>query len=322
MYRHIYGPVPSRRLGISLGIDLVPHKVCNFNCVYCECGPSPRLVNERKEYVPVNEVMKEVRDFLKHNPMPDHITLSGSGEPTLNSGTGWLIDRIKSEFPESRIAVLTNGSLLSSEKVRAELMKADVVLPNLDGATKNAFIRIDRPHPGLQLDMVLEGIRQFSMEFRFKDPRKEIWLEVFIVEGVNTDKKNIAAFRDAIRKIDPDRIQLNTLDRPGAVKDLRPASMKTLEKVKAGLNLPHVEIVSRFKNKRDFKSYRKDIEETILDTVSRRPSTPEDLAGIVGLSENDLMKYIDLLENAKKIKAEVGMNKNRRGIFYRSIKDQ
>lgn len=321
MYKHIYGPVPSRRLGISLGIDLVPLKICNFNCVYCECGKSPMLTNERKEYVPVAEVLEEVRDFLKNNPMPDYLTLSGSGEPTLNSGTGQLIDNIKREFPEAKIAVLTNGSLLGNEKVRADLMNADLVLPNLDGATKSAYIRIDRPHPDLKLEDILEGIRRFAMEFRFKDPRKEIWLEVFIVEGVNTDKDNISALREAIRKIDPDRVQLNTLDRPGAEKNIAPASRKTLEKVKKGLNLPHVEIVSRFRDKKDFKSYRKDIEETILDTVSRRPSTVEDLAGILGLKESDLMKYIDLLESGRKIKAEVGSGKNRRGIFYRSLKD-
>lgn len=321
MYRHIYGPIPSRRLGISLGIDLVPLKVCNFNCVYCECGKSPLLTNARKEYVPVAEVLDEIRDFLKNNPMPDFLTLSGSGEPTLNSGMGWLIDSIKKEFPEAKIAVLTNGSLLTSEKVRSELMKADVVLPNLDGATNAAFIRIDRPHPDLKLEDVLEGIRKFSMEFRFKDPRKEIWLEIFILDGVNTDKVNIAALRDAIRKIDPDRVQLNTLDRPGAEKTIVPAPMKTLEKVKAGLNMPHVEIVSKFRNKNEFKAYRKDVEETILETVSRRPSTAEDLAGILGLKERDLMKYIDILESSKQIRAEVKAGKSRRGIFYSALKE-
>ena len=320
MYKHIYGPVPSRRLGISLGIDLVPLKVGNYNCVYCECGKSPRLVNERKEYVPVREVLDEVRDFLKNNPMPDHLTLSGSGEPTLNSGVGWLIDRIKEEFPDCRIAVLTNGSLLWMENVRKGLMNADVVLPNLDGATKEAFLKIDRPHPDLKLEDVLEGIRKFSMEFRFKDPRKEIWLEVFIVEGVNTNKRNIEALREAIRRIDPDRVQLNTLDRPGAVKGLKPAPMKTLEKVKDGLNLPHVEIVSRFRNRKEFAAYRKNVEDTILDTVSRRPSTAEDLVNILGIAESDLMKYIDLLESGNKIRAEIGAGKNRRGVFYRAIK--
>lgn len=321
MYQYIYGPVPSRRLGISLGIDLVPHKICNFNCVYCECGKSPKLVNDRREYIHVPDVMEEIRDFMKKNPMPDYFTFSGSGEPTLNSGIGLLISQVKKEFPESRIAVLTNGSLLWDPKVREELMDADVVLPNLDGATPEAFIEIDRPHPDLKLETVLQGIEKFSMEFRFRDPRKEIWLEIFVVDGVNTDAKNIRALRDVIRRIDPDRVQLNTLDRPGAEKGLKPAPMRVMETFMKKLNLPHIEIVSRFKKPADIRSYRKDVEETILETVSRRPSTAEDLAHILGIQVRELMKYIDVLENAKKIQPEIRSGTTDRGIFYRSTRE-
>ncbi len=321
MYKHIYGPVPSRRLGISLGIDLVPHKVCSYNCVYCECGPNTLLTLKREEYVPVREVLEEIRDFLKSQPAPDYLTLSGSGEPALNSGMGSLIRSLKTEFPDVKVAVLTNGSLLDNSAVRSDMMEADLVLPNLDAATEEAFRKIDRPHAKISLRKVLDGLSAFAKEFRARDPRKELWLEVFILEGVNTDRENVDALRDACREIRPDRIQLNTLDRPGTENWVHPASWETLERIREELNLPNVEIISRFRNKSELKTYKLDIEETILDTLSRRPSTAEDLSHVLGIRIAELNKYLDILTNDKRILAEVGQSKSMRGVFYRLVRE-
>ena len=142
MYKHLFGPVPSRRLGMSLGVDLVPHKVCTLNCVYCECGATTNLTTERKEYVSYNEIISELKDFFNNNSKPDYITFSGAGEPTLNIHIGKVIDFIKSNYPAIPVAVLTNGSLLNNNQVKQELLSADLILPSLDAATESALKKI------------------------------------------------------------------------------------------------------------------------------------------------------------------------------------
>ncbi|RPI46755.1 MAG: radical SAM protein, partial [Bacteroidetes bacterium] len=180
MYKYIFGPVPSRRLGMSLGVDLVPHKVCSLDCVYCECGPTTKRTLDRKEYVLYGKVTEELDHFFIENPDPDFITFSGSGEPTLNTRIGDVLHFIKQKKPAIPVAVLTNGTLLGRKDVRDELMEADVVLPSLDAATPEVFRRINRPAHGLDLDEILEGLVSFRKEFR-----GEMWLEIFIIPGFN-----------------------------------------------------------------------------------------------------------------------------------------
>ncbi len=319
MYKYIYGPVPSRRLGISLGVDLVPLKVCNFNCIYCECGKSTRLTIERKEYYPVQDIIKEIRDFLSKNPSPDYISFSGSGEPTLHSALGLILRTLKNEFPYLRLAVLTNGSLLFLEEVRQDLFAADVVLPSLDAATEEAFIRIDRPHPDVKVSAVIEGLIKFSREFKKIKSGNELWLEVFIIDGINSDDYNIRKLKEAVLKIKPDKIQLNTLDRPGTEAWVKPAPHEVLERVKKKLNLANVEIISKYKYRSDLKAYSKDIEGIILQTLIRRPSTVEDLTEILGEPVTEVRKYVDILLYEKKIKAEIISDLKHRGIFYKVL---
>jgi len=180
MYKHIFGPVPSRRLGVSLGIDLVPHKVCSLNCVYCECGKTTDLTVERIEYVPYGEVISELDRFMSENPKPDYITFSGSGEPTLNSRIGDIVSYIKNKYPDVSLALLTNGTLLSDPEVRKEIIACDLVLPSFDAATETAFDKINRPSELIGLEQYLNGIIEFRKEFKGK-----IWLEVFILPGYN-----------------------------------------------------------------------------------------------------------------------------------------
>ncbi len=209
--RHVFGPVLSRRLGLSLGIDLIPYKTCSYDCVYCECGPTTLRTVTRQEFFPAEEVMAELRAVLAPHPQLDSITLAGSGEPTLSLSLGRVIGSVKDEFPDYTVSVLTNGSLLTEPAVREELLLADRVIPTLTTTSQATFERIHRPHPALEVGAIIAGMERFRMEYS-----GALWLEVFVIPGLNTSATELAGLRDAIERIDPDRVQLNTLDRPPA----------------------------------------------------------------------------------------------------------
>ncbi len=309
MYKYLFGPVPSRRLGISLGIDLIPVKTCTLNCVYCECGRTTDLTLERKEWVPTKKVIEELDDYLQNNPTPDFITFSGSGEPTLHSGVGEILDfltRKKKTYP-FKTAVLTNGTLLNDPQVRRELLQADVVAPSLDAASKRAFKKINRPHPDLNIEDIIAGEIAFRKEFQ-----GEIWLEVFIVPGVNDNEQELTALKEAILQIKPDIVQLNTLDRPGAIPTIRAATREELQHILDFWQLPNAEIIAKAQTRQEKKSYRKDTESAILETIRRRPCTLNDLQEILGLHINEINKYLSVLEAKGKIKS---LRQNR-GVFY------
>ncbi len=310
MYKHLFGPVPSRRLGISLGVDLVPYKVCSFDCVYCECGATTKLTLSRKEYVSYEDVIYELTDYLNNNSAPDYITFSGSGEPTLNIGIGKIISFIKSEYPSIKVAVLTNGSLLNFIEVRRDILKADVVLPSLDSASLDTFKKINRPIDGFDLNDYIKGLVDFRKEYK-----GEIWLEIMILKGYNDNLKDLKLLFDAIIRINPDIIQLNTLDRPGAIKGLKAVSYNYLQSIIDMWGLENVEIIASSLERRNVKSYSGDIEDLILKTIARRPCTINDLAVILGIHVNEVNKYISTLEAEKKITSSI----EDRGVFY-SIK--
>ena len=307
MYHYLFGPVPSRRLGISLGIDLVPMKTCTLNCIYCECGKTTNLTLERREYVPLAEVKTEFLHYLSNHPKPDYITFSGSGEPTLNSLIGEAIRFIRSHETEIPVAVLTNGTLLFDPQVRKELKPASMVMPSLDAATDKVFIKINRPHPRLPVERMIDGLIQFRKEFQ-----GQIWLEIFIVPGLNNTEPELTALKLAIQKISPNRVQLNTLDRPGPVSHIRAATPEELQQVIHFWNLNNIEIIAKASDRKKMVAYRKDVEGAILETVARRPCTLEDLTNILGLHANEVNKYLDVLEADKK----VSVTHQARGPFY------
>ena len=309
MYKYLFGPVPSRRLGISLGVDLVPKKVCSLNCVYCEVGKTTNLTIERKEYIPYDEVVGELTHYFKNNPNPDFITFSGSGEPTLNSRLGDVLKFIKNIKPDIPVAVLTNGTLMYDKKVREELMDADVVLPSLDSALDLSFKKINRPSKYLDLDKIIQGLVDFRKEYE-----GEIWLEVFILPNYNNSKEDYLALKNVIGKIKPDSVQLNTLDRPGVIANLHPSTKEELQGIVNLWGMDNVEIISSVNARKDVESYKGDIESTILQTIARRPCTTDDLTQILGLHINELNKYLDVLESEEKIEP-VRLN---RGIFYQN----
>ncbi len=307
MYKHLFGPVPSRRLGMSLGVDLVPKKVCSLNCVYCEVGKTTTLTTHRKEYISHDEVTNELLNYFRNNPDPDYITFSGYGEPTLNIRIGEIIHFIKQQKPGIPVAVLTNGTLFYDKKVREELMEADVVLPSLDAATEKVFRKINRPQKALKLDEYIQGLINFRNEFKGK-----IWLEVFILPGYNDNDKELIKLKESILKIRPDSVQLNTLDRPGTKENLRGATRAELQRIIDFWKLDNVEIISAATERKDIQSYRKDAEAAILETIARRPCTLEDLTRFLGLHVNEINKYLDVLDEEDKV--EVVHLK--RGTFY------
>ncbi len=307
MYKYLFGPVPSRRLGISLGVDLVPHKVCSLDCVYCECGPSTKLTDQRMEYIPYKKVVAELEHYFANSPDPDYITFSGSGEPTLNNRIGDVLTFIKQKKPDIPVAVLTNGTLFNKKVVRNELLLADLVLPSLDAASTDAFKKINRPYSGLEINEYIQGLITFRKEFKGL-----IWLEILIIPGYNDQKSELLLLKEAILKIQPNKVQLNTLDRPGILDDLRPASNVELKEILDLWQLENAEIIAKAPGRKNISSYRKDAEEAILETIQRRPCTLDDLSTILGLHINEVNKYLDVLEAENKVK----VTRQERGLFY------
>jgi wyosine [tRNA(Phe)-imidazoG37] synthetase (radical SAM superfamily) len=309
MYKYLFGPVPSRRLGLSLGVDLVPHKTCSLNCIYCECGETTNLTVERQEYVPVDGVLEELEDYFQIHPDPDYITFSGSGEPCLNSRIGEVIEFIRKRKPHVSIAVLTNGTLLGQEEVIKALLSADLVMPSLDAASVSVFQTLNRPHASIDIEGYIEGLAAFQVEFRGK-----FALEIFILPGYNNTAEELATLKAALKRINPDMIQLNTLDRPGVVSNIPSATLRELEEIADFFKPFPVEIIVAAHARKELKSFRNDIESAILETVLRRPCTLEDLATILSSHINEINKYLGALEEAGKIEPV----RQGRGLFYQA----
>lgn len=310
MYKHLFGPVSSRRLGISLGVDLVEHKICSLNCVYCECGETTDLTIKRKEYVLFDNVVNEITDYFQNHPDPDYITFSGSGEPCLNTCIGDVIDFIKQEKPKIAIAVLTNGTFLYQKDVRNELLNADLVIPSLDAASEIAFQKINRPSVEIDLFESIKGLQKFKTEYKGK-----FILEVLILPGWNDKFEDLKKLKDAIGIIQPDKVQLNTLDRPGVVLNLSPLSFENLKKIARYLG-GKVEIITSAFKQNQIKSHRQDIESAIFEMIHRRPCTLKDLVNTLSSNITEINKYLTILENNGQIKSI----HQERGLFYHTVK--
>lgn len=293
MGNYVYGPVHSRRLGRSLGVDLVPLKTCTFNCVYCQLGPTAATTLQRAEYVPADEVVEEVRARLSETPAPDYITLAGSGEPTLNSAFGAVAKRIR-EFAKAPIALLTNGSLFFLPEVRDACRAIDVVIPDLDAGDEETFQRINRPHSDITLEKVVQGLAALRDEFA-----GEIRLEVFLAHGLNTSDVDVERLKGQIARIRPDRIQLNTAVRPAAEEFVRPVTPQRLEEICAMLG-PTAEVVADAETLRHVPILAATVND-VLELVSRRPCTVEDLASGLSIHRHEAAKHIQHLLKDERI---------------------
>ena len=235
---HVFGPVPSRRLGRSLGVDLVPFKTCSYDCIYCQLGRTTNKTIQRKEWVPLDEVVAELKDKL--STRPDYITLSGSGEPMLYSRTGELIDHIKT-MTDVPVAALTNGSLLWQPEVRSQLTNADLVIPSLDAGDKEMCQAVNRPHEDISFERMLEGLIDFRCEYE-----GQYWLEVMLLAGHNAIHVEVQKLAECVSRIRPDRTQLNTATRPPA-EDWAAAIQRPRLKELAAMFNPPAEVIADFR---------------------------------------------------------------------------
>ena len=296
-FKYAFGPVPSRRLGRSLGVNVVPFKTCNYSCVYCQLGRTTCMTNERADFFPPEDILSEVREALSLNPELDYLTFTGEGEPTLCRSLGWLISRSK-EISPVPVAVLTNGSLLYREEVAEALLGADVVLPSLDAATEPVFETINRPHRDLKLRRVIEGLKDFRQAFK-----GEIWLEVLFCRGINDGPRDIQALKEAIAEIGPDAVHLNTVVRPGAEEYASPLSHQKLEEIARELG-EGAEVITSPPRKAPSPP-PKDIKDRILRTLEVRPLTLEDLSRSLGLHEMEALKLLDELTDEGKVGSRI-----------------
>ena len=295
--KYVYGPVPSRRLGLSLGVDVVPFKTCTLDCVYCQLGVTTAHTVDRQPFTPIESVAADVATALRERPTPDFITISGSGEPTLDSQLGELIDRLRS-VTHLPIAIITNGTLLWVPEVRADCAKADVVLPSLDAGDPQTFQRVNRPHPDITFERLVSGLSVFRDEYE-----GQIWLEVFIVKGITDNEAAVRAIASVVAEVQPNRVQLNTAVRPAAEAEVKPVSAERLKEL-ATLFDPPAEVVADFQAPHQ-PSRQAARSEVILEMLSRRPATVEDLAAGLGLHANEVVKLVDELRKSGAVAEQV-----------------
>lgn len=292
--RYTYGPVPSRRLGISLGVDLVPKKICSYDCIYCQIGRTTRKTIERQEYILARSILDDVRQALKEwGDNVDYIGISGSGEPTLNSKTGEIIQGIK-ELTTVPVAVITNGSLLFSAEVRKDLLVADLVIPSLDAVTPHVFHTVNRPHTSLDITAIVQGLVDLRSEYA-----GQIWLEILLCRGLNDVGGEIEGLREAIRTIRPDKVQLNTVVRPAAEDYAFALTPSQMERVRKALG-EGAEIIANFEGRSQAKDW-KDLEEKVIRLIHSRPVTPDDLSKTLGIHDLEITKMLDKLTKEGKI---------------------
>jgi len=292
----IFGPVRSGRLGASLGLDLLSAKVCSFDCLYCEVGPTRALTLNRKPYVPADKLLGELAYWLFHeHPAFEVITLGGMGEPTLNSDMGRIIQGVRELAPDVPVAVLTNSSLAWDPQVRAELCQADILLPSMDALMPLEFNAVNRPAPGVSMVDIRRGLLQLRQEFAGR-----MYLEVLLLAGVNDSDENLERLASFCAELAPDRVDVTTMSRPGAYPQALPAPPATLERFRARL-CPLACPVEVPEKARHFApgldNHTGDGLQTmnirVLDSLARRPQTISGLSQALGLPEEPLRNLLD-----------------------------
>jgi wyosine [tRNA(Phe)-imidazoG37] synthetase (radical SAM superfamily) len=303
---YIFGPVSSRRLGFSLGIDAVPKKWCSFDCLYCEVGPTTHKTIQVQPLVKAEAVLADLKKFLAAGATTDYITIGGSGEPTLNAELGELVAGIKS-LTDTPVALLTNGSLFYEKGVRRAVKEVEVILPSLDAADEEIFRAVNRPHPSLSIQRIIRGLKELRQEYAGL-----IWLEVLIIEGINDPLPHIQRLHRVIEQIEPDRIQLNTAVRPGTEPWVAPLSSEKMEEIKSILG-HKAEVVASF-SCAEMQKPSLQAESRIVDLLRRRPCPEDEIARAVGVSAAQLAPILDRLARQGKIHCHVHGGKG----FYRA----
>jgi wyosine [tRNA(Phe)-imidazoG37] synthetase (radical SAM superfamily) len=284
---HVFGPVPSRRLGLSLGVDPVVPKTCTMDCVYCELGPTTARTVCRAPYVNVDEILGELAERLAEAPRIDFVTLSGSGEPTLNSDLDRLMTGIR-RLTDLPVAVLTNGSLMTDSAVCDAIGVADVVAPSLDAASEAVFEAVNRPDPSLNVREIAAGIAAFRRRFVGK-----LWLEALFVAGINDGSAELRVLAEAIETIQPDRVHVNTIVRPPSDPNVKPVEPHSLQEIAKALG-SRAEVIAGATERVQMMIDRGS-EQLVVAMAARRPVTLEDIARAIGTSQAGAAKLVSAL---------------------------
>ena len=326
--KHLFGPVNSRRLGLSQGIDLLPPKTCNFNCIYCEINRAPQLSCQRSEHVPTEVILAEIDELLADEPRVrdlDVFTITASGEPTLHTGIGRIIRHIK-EKTDKPVAILTNGSQLHLQEVQDDLMAADIVIPSLDAARQESFRRVNRPAKcSADLETIIQGIADFSRKFS-----GEIWLEILLVENINDTPEDVTALQKAISRIRPSRVQLNTVARPPYESFAKPLTQKRMAEIKQEIVKKYdkpVDILAGSKDYETSESGKKReesadiipparVEAEISEMLLRRPCTASDIAATLNINLESAAEILKDMENRGCLTVKIHGGKK----YYRTVK--
>ena len=294
--KYVYGPVPSRRLGRSLGIDPIPSKTCNFQCIYCQLGKTTNFTNVRKNYLPKNEIIAEMKEAVTQNEGKfDYITFVGSGEPTLYKDLKELILKAK-KVSNKPICVITNGGLLYDKQVRDALILSDVVLPSLDAGDEKSFIRINRPHPSIKYSSVIQGMIDFKKHFTGK-----FWIEIMVMKGINDSKEELLKIKQKIDLIMPERIDINVPIRPPAknwVKIPDKSIISVLNEIFDDYNNINFPEIGKF------GFFSSDFEKEILSIIERHPMRQEQILETFSskeLNKDQILTRLQQLELQKKI---------------------
>jgi len=299
----LFGPVKSRRLGKSLGIEMVPKKVCTMNCIYCEVGKTTDLTLERKEYYPWDLIEKSILQAKELEDTFDVLTFTGSGEPSLNIHFEKAIALAK-KIIKKPVAVLTNATLLHISSVRKALAEVDIVLPSLDAGTPETFKKINKPLPQIEFKSVVENLKKLREEMK-----GEMWLEVLFVKRLNDSEEELKALKSVIDYIKPHKIQLNTVVRPPAFEKAQPVSFEKLEKIAEFLGEKAEIIVHKKKLDKvtkTFKNLEKEkIKEKILNYIKRRPSTVEELSSALGIEKKLIKSFLIELVSEGTVKEKI-----------------
>ena len=269
MYKHVFGPVPSRRLGISLGVDLVVSKSCNLNCIFCECGATKKIQLKRQRFKDMNEILNEIQSVLK-DIKPDYVTFSGSGEPTLSLDLGNISKAIKEDLKfKGKICLITNSLLLADKQVIKELEYIDLIIPTLNTLKQDIFEKIVRPDYRTSVDEIRKGF----INLNNSNYKGKIWIEIFILENINDSEENfieIANFLNS-ENIRYDKIQLNTIDRVGAERDLKAISFDKILKAKRILEengLHNIEIIKSLNELEENQKIQ--VNQELLDNMKQK----------------------------------------------------
>lgn len=274
--QHVFGPVPSRRLGFSLGVDIIPAKYCTYDCIYCQVGKTTNREIDRRSFFDPQVIINEIMDKTSKIGPVDFITFSGSGEPTLNADLGMLIRELKKNTAIP-VAVITNGSLLYLEEVRKDIIEADVVLPSLDAVSEDTFRCINRPHTALTVEKVISGIKSFRKEYS-----REIWLEIMLIRNINDDTVELERMKKIVSSIGAERVQLNTVTRPPSEESTGRLQDRELARI-CKLFGPACEIICSFEKTAEIPS-QAEWTDIILETLKRRPLNLEDIVNTTNLS--------------------------------------